>query len=209
MNCVRCNAPLEEGAQFCSECGERVAVQVNRSAPSDFSSSAQPDFAANENGNAYYGANNGNYQSNVNNGSYSQYSDAGSAYGNNAYQQYPNYSSSPYGYPTENNKAPEVKDYLKWMLLYPLLNFIPGIGFIIYVVICIKHAFDNQNKGRSNFFKAILVSMIASIVVMAVVMIVIFGVLGVAVGTGLEYFEEMYPEVFSEFEAAGGYYPHI
>ena len=237
MNCKKCNAPIAEGSLFCSECGERVVYQERVNNQTEYNSAENANsyntnnvnYQNNTNyqNNSAYGKgadyqNNNNYQNNAgygNNENYSQYYSAGGAYNNNGYQQY---QGAPYGNPVENDKAPTIKDYLKWMLLYPLLNFIPGVGFIIYFALCIKHAFDTSNKGRSNYFKAILITMAATLAVTIVMMILIFGVLGFAVDTGMEIFKEVYPEIFDEsygglpspeifdeFGAAGGYYTNI
>ncbi len=106
----------------------------------------------------------------------------------------------PYSFePPVKDKAPTVKDYLKWMLLYPLLTFIPGIGLIIYIVICVNHALDKTNVARANFFKATLISFVISIAVVAVVVIIFFALFAGLVASGASLYDDVYSDIFNEF----------
>ena len=106
----------------------------------------------------------------------------------------------PYSYePPVNDKAPTVKDYLKWMLLYPLLTFIPGVGLIIYLVLCVNHAFDKTNVARASFFKAMLISFIISIAAVAVAVIIFFSLFAGLVAGGATFYDDVYSDIFNEF----------
>ena len=106
----------------------------------------------------------------------------------------------PYSYePPVNDKAPTVKDYLKWILLYPMLTLIPAVGLIAYVVICINHAMDKTNVARSNFFKATLITYLITIVAVAVVAILFFSLFAGLVAGGVSAFEGAYSDIFNEF----------
>ncbi|MBR3766962.1 MAG: zinc ribbon domain-containing protein [Clostridia bacterium] len=107
---------------------------------------------------------------------------------------------SQYPYPPVNNRPASVKDYLKWMLLYPLWGLIPGIGFIIYIVLCFKYAFDNTFPARANYFKAVLIASAIGIMVAVIFACIMFMVLGTAAFVGASVFEEVSPEFYYEFQ---------
>lgn len=110
-------------------------------------------------------------------------------------QGYGGYAPGGYNPNFYNNGAdrqPTVKEYLTWMLVYPLLSMIPGVGYIIYLVFCFKHAFDDTYRARANFFKATLITMAVSVGVAILFFIFMFFMLGV-----LE--ETAYSGVFNEF----------
>ncbi len=169
MICRNCGTENEQGTRYCTACGamfEEAPVQANTV----------------YNNEEYYNPQEGayGYADNGNNGYYNNA-------GNGGYYQNP---AQPYygmGYmPPANDKIPEITDYLKWMLLYPLLNFIPAVGFIVYLAFCIKNAFDNSFKARANFFKAMLIVQGIS-VALVLVLAAIFGVV-------IAVFAEAYPE---------------
>lgn len=184
MICKKCGSIVADGQLFCTVCGEKT--EYNQSAQS-------ADAPRNENGN--YGAPNYS-QNNAAYGNYGNYQNGPAANYGGGY-----YASGAPEYPrgSSNEKAPAVKDYLKWTLLYPLTMLIPGIGFIIYIVICFKFAFDNTFVGRANFFKATLITQAVALAVSAVVFIFIFAVFGSVVFAGFEMMDEISPEVFYEF----------
>lgn len=185
MICKYCGFNVPENDRFCSNCGaDLYAAEAPAAAAlvNEPVQNAGGEYAQNNTAYGYYADNQaGYYANNQQNGGYY----AGAPAGN------------PQGYwaPPVNDKAPPLKDYLKWILLYPLLNFIPGIGFIVYIALCIKNAADNTYTARSNFFKAMLISQAIGFgiaIVFFVVMMVITTVAGVAL------FDEMDPSVFMD-----------
>lgn len=188
MICRKCGETIEDNALFCTNCGEKT---VHKEAP------AQENVSYQENTGYYENNNGGANSSHGQNGGF--YSAPGAPYGQNM-----PYSNGAPWYPPVNDKAASVKDYLKWMLLYPLWALIPGVGFIIYLVVCFKYAFDETFKARSNFFKATLITMAISVCIAIVMCIIMFSVVGGLVATGVDTFSEMYPELYEEF--AEGYY---
>ena len=101
--------------------------------------------------------------------------------------------------PPQTEKSPTVGEYLKWMVLYPLLNLIPGIGFIIYILFCVKYAFDDSYKARSNFFKATLLSALIGIALIAVVVCLFVFVFGAVAVTGVSVLDEVFdPSFFAD-----------
>ena len=84
------------------------------------------------------------------------------------------------------------------MLLYPLWNLIPGIGFVIYIIVCIKYALDTSFTARANFFKATLITMLISIAMAVVMFIVFFGIAGAATAVGFSFLEELDPSLFGD-----------
>ncbi len=183
MICKNCGSDVSEYDRFCNNCGAEIKT-------------APPVREAAENSSQGYGGNNHTYGADNNNGYYSQ--NQGAYYGNNQtgggfYGGQP--AGNPqYGYwtPPVNNNAPGIKEYLKWMLLYPLWNLIPGIGFIIYIVICIKYALDTTYSARANFFKAMLISQLIGIGIAVVIFVVMF----VLMGVGFLTLEELEPSFF-------------
>lgn len=105
----------------------------------------------------------------------------------------------PHYNPPVNDKAPGLKEYLKWMLLYPLLMFIPGVGTIAYFVVCIIRALDKTYEARANYFKAVLIVQIITIVIAVLFIIIVFAVFGSLVATGVSTIEDMYPGFYDEF----------
>lgn len=185
MICRKCGEFIEDGASFCTNCGEKI--QPSNNGTENFAENVNENNSANNNGCAYENPQGG------------YYSDAkGGAYPGSA--QNPD-DAPGYWYPPVNDKAASVKDYLKWMLLYPLWALIPGVGFIIYLLVCFKNAFDGSFKARANFFKAVLITQAISLGIAILFFIIMFTVFGSLVATGMSSFEEMYPELFEEFEA--------
>ena len=179
MICKYCGADVPENDSFCSNCGAEMKTEtpLNENPVNEAAQNFNNGYAAD---NTAYGAYYGNQQ----NGGY---------YAGNLAQ-------APQGYwaPPVNDKAPALKDYLKWMLLYPLLNFIPGIGFIIYIAFCIKFAIDDTFKARANYFKAVLVAQIIGIVIAVLIFVVMFAIMGAAAAAGFSFLEEMDPSFFMD-----------
>ena len=179
MICKNCGADVPENDRFCSNCGAEMKTEtpLNENPVNEAAQNFNNSYAAD---NTAYGAYYGNQQ----NGGY---------YAGNPAQ-------APQGYwaPPVNDKAPALKDYLKWMLLYPLLNFIPGIGFIIYIAFCIKFAIDDTFKARANYFKAVLVAQIIGIVIAVLIFVVMFAIMGAAAAAGFSFLEEMDPSFFMD-----------
>ena len=182
MICKNCGFDIPENDRFCSNCGAEVTVQppVNEAPVNDAQTNAPQGDMYGSGQNAYYG--------NQNNGSGF-------------------YAGNPQGYwaPPVNDKAPEIKDYLKWMLVYPLLNLIPGVGFILYIAFCIKYAIDNTYKARANYFKAVLVAQLIGLAIAVLICIFMFGILTFfvdSVVTGVQDFDpsffmnEFYDEIY-------------
>lgn len=199
MICRKCGETIEDNALFCTNCGEKT---VKADSPEQNNAGYQENVSKGE----APAQDNYGYQNNFNAGANSApsqdagfYSAPGAPYGQNT-----PYSNGAPWYPPINDKAASVKDYLKWMLLYPLWALIPGVGFIIYLVVCFKYAFDETFKARSNFFKATLITMAISVCFAVVMCIIMFGVVGGLVSSGMDTFSEMYPELYEEF--AEGYY---
>ncbi len=191
MNCKFCGEFINDGAAFCTNCGAKTDAVNEASVNNPVNEQESTENAQNFN-KAYYN----NYGNPA--GSYSQqgmYSENQGYSQNNTYNQ----GSQPYWQPPINDKAASVKDYLKWMLLYPLWALIPGIGFFIYLVLCFKYAFDTGFKARANFFKATLITMAISVGIAAVIFILMFTVFGAFVATEFSTFEDMYPELYDEF----------
>ncbi len=179
MVCKKCGNEIAEGSRFCTVCGEQV---------NDGFQAGTENFNANANNN--YGQYNNNASDNQNAGGYYYQQQSGAPY----------YGEQPYSCaPQVNDKAPSLKDYLKWILLYPLWNFIPGVGFIIYILVCFKHAFDTTNKAKSNFFKAMLVSQAITIGITVIMMIIFFSIVGEFATSVPEVFEEIDPNFFFEY----------
>lgn len=182
MICKNCGFQVPENDRFCSNCGAEVRTEtpVNESAEN-----VNGDFAKNNTAYGYYSSNQDGYYGNQqNNGGYY----AGNPAGN------------PQGYwaPPVNDKAPGVKEYLKWMLLYPLWNLIPGVGFIIYIAFCIKYAIDSTYTARANFFKATLIAQLIGVVFAVLMFIVMFAAVGTATAFGFSFLEEMDPSFFMD-----------
>ncbi len=186
MICKYCGFDIPENDRFCSNCGARITAEAPASeAPVN---TAEQNF---------------NEEFSQNNAAYGNYSAPQGAYytnqpGNGFYAGNPAQPSQGYWAPPVNDKAPALKDYLKWMLLYPLLNFIPGIGFIIYIAFCIKFAIDDTFKARANFFKATLVAQIIGIVIAVLIFVVMFTIMGAAAAAGFSFLEEMDPSFFMD-----------
>ncbi len=175
MFCKYCGADIRENDSFCGNCGADVKAQA-------YSETQQKTEAYGHNSQdsgAYYG----NQQNN------------GGFYGDNSAANNP---SQGYWAPPVNNKAPDIKEYLKWMLLYPLWNLIPGIGFIIYIVFCIKYALDTTYPARANYFKATLVAQVLGVVFAVLMFIVMFVFMGVTATAGYSFLEEMDPSFFMD-----------
>ncbi len=174
MICRNCGTENADGVKFCTSCGAPFIVQsapVNENAQSG---------SYGEAGGAY------SYQQPFN--SQEQY------YGNPGYAQQPPYGG--YYAPPVNDKIATVKDYLKWMLLYPLVNFIPGIGSVIFIVLCIKYAFDDSFKARANYFKAML---IVNAITVGAVILICFALIPVFVfltDSAVDAFQDFDPSVF-------------
>ena len=179
MICKYCGFEVPENDRFCSNCG----AEVRAAAPVSESPVNEP---AQDFGGTYAGNNQpyGTYYSNQPGNGY---------YAGNPAQAPQGYWAAPV-----NDKAPALKDYLKWMLLYPLLNFIPGIGFIIYIAFCIKFAIDDTYKARANFFKATLIAQIIGIVIAVLIFVVMFAIMGAATAVGFSFLEEMDPSFFMD-----------
>lgn len=187
MICRFCGVEIPENDRFCSNCGAEVAVQhLVSETPAE--KNEQTGNGASNQTNTPYG-NNGEQQ----NGYFYGGQNPGGFYAGTP-------AGAPQGYwvPPVNDKAPTLKDYLKWMLLYPLLNFIPGIGFIVYIVFCIKYALDNTFTARANYFKAVLVAQIIGIVIAAFIFIFMFGFLGFFVDSVFTGLEELDPSFFMD-----------
>lgn len=181
MFCKKCGFEIPENAGFCPNCGERFIFTEEP----ENEKSAENDFRG------YYQQ---NLYSNTNN-----YSDSGYSNADGGYREPENGAYPPPYYPPVNDKAPELKDYLKWMFLYPLLMFIPGVGAIAYFVICIVRALDKTYVARANYFKALLIAQIVTMVLAFAVIILIVTVFGGIFASGADLFEEAYPEFFEEF----------
>ena len=179
MICKNCGTDVPENDRFCSNCGAEMKTEtpLNENPVNEAAQNFNNGYAAD---NTAYGAYYGNQQ----NGGYYAGSPAGNSQG--------------YWAPPVNDKAPALKDYLKWMLLYPLLNFIPGIGFIIYIAFCIKFAIDDTFKARANYFKAVLVAQIIGIVIAVLIFVVMFAIMGAAAAAGFSFLEEMDPSFFMD-----------
>ena len=101
------------------------------------------------------------------------YSQQAGNFNSTGYSQQP-----PYGYaPYINDKAASVRDYLKWMLLYPLINLIPGVGTIAFILLCLKFAFDSSFKARAAYFKAVLIVQLVIIAAIAALFVLAMPVL--------------------------------
>ena len=179
MICKNCGADVPENDRFCSNCGAEMKTEapLNENPVNEAAQNFNNGYAAN---NTAYGAYYGNQP------------------GNGFYAGNPAQSPQGYWAPPVNNNAPGVKEYLKWMFLYPLWNLIPGIGFIIYIAFCIKFAIDNTYTARANFFKATLIAQIIGIAIAVVMFIVMFAVAGVATAVGFSFLEEMDPSFFMD-----------
>ncbi len=172
MNCTNCGSPIENGVAFCTNCGAKV-----------------PDGAANNaqgQQNASY-----NYQANAGYGNAPQGNNYGGydPYMNQAPQQ-PQYTSPYYQNPAD--KVPTTGEYIKWMFLYPLFNLIPIAGFIIYIVMCFKNAFDTSYKARANYFKAMLILWAISIGISIVIGVIITILITTGVLAGMDFFSDFY-----------------
>lgn len=188
MNCKFCGEYVENGAAFCTNCGAKIEA-VNEGSVNNFGNTQ-------ENSQYFNGVNYNGYGNSAENfENRGMYSENQGYYQNNPYDQ----GNQGYWQPPVNDKAASVKDYLKWMLLYPLWALIPGIGFFIYLVLCFKYAFDTGFKARANFFKATLITMAISVGIAAVIFILMFTVFGAFVATEFSTFEDMYPELYEEF----------
>ena len=187
MICKYCGFDIPENDRFCSNCGAEVKAEtpVNEAPVNEETQNFNNGY--NGNNTAY-----GNYQE-PQGAYYSSQPGNGGFYAGNPAQ-----SSQGYWAPPVNDKAPALKDYLKWMLLYPLLNFIPGIGFIIYIAFCIKFAIDDTYKARANFFKATLIAQIIGIVIAVLIFVVMFAIMGAATAVGFSFLEEMDPSFFMD-----------
>ncbi len=183
MICKYCGFDIPENDRFCSNCGAEVKAEapVNEVPVNDAQQNLGGAFSQ---GNTAYGNPQGAYYANQP--------------GNGFYAGNPAQSPQGYWAPPVNDKAPALKDYLKWMLLYPLLNFIPGIGFIIYIAFCIKFAIDDTFKARANFFKAVLVAQIIGIVIAVLIFVVMFAIMGAAAAAGFSFLEEIDPSFFMD-----------
>ena len=167
MICRSCGNNMPENEQVCRYCGTNNEPYTN---------------------NTGYTGNNGyaNNTSYTNQGSYT--------YGQYNY----GYNTPPYtgGYPVQNNNAPTTKDYLTWMLVYPLINMIPVVGTIIYLVFCVNFAMDKSNQARASYFKAVLITMGIGIAVTIVMAIFMF----IFMEAAFDELEEVVPELEEEFE---------
>ena len=131
---------------------------------------------------------------------YSDYRNADGQHGGYYQNQSANHTYySDYSPSSQTEKSPTVGEYLKWMLVYPLLNLIPGIGFIVYILFCVKYAFDGNYKARANFFKAILLSSLVGIALIVVIVWLIIFIFGAVAGIGVSVLDEVFdPSLFSD-----------
>lgn len=195
MICRICGFENAEGSRFCTECGTAFEQENVQTAESTVNAEAgtsenmgaayetySDNVGAQTDGGAYY-----NQQNTENNQSY---------YGNAGYYQQPPYGG--YSAPADSNRVATVKDYLKWMLLYPLLPCIPVVGFIIYLVLCIKNAFDSSFKARANFFKANLIVIAISVGVAILLCMIIFPILVFMTDSVATTLQDMDPSIFAD-----------
>lgn len=162
MICTKCGAYIEDGNEFCSSCGTKVNTTQNNTA---YGKSANP-YAAPGFAQAPTG-------------------------GPNVYQAPPQtgYVQQPV-YQNPADRVPTLGEYIKWMFLYPLLTFIPIAGFIIYIIMCFKNAFDVTYKARANYFKAYLVIWAISIGIFVVIgiLLTVLAITGVFAISDIGYY---------------------
>lgn len=166
MICKQCGNEIDGSVKFCTCCGAQQFFDV----PPQSQSAENASFDGNAAG-------------------YSQGRNV-PPYQNNGY---PNNYPDNREYYSNVNKIPTSKEYLKWMLLYPLLNLIPVVGTIIYLVFCFKYALDKTYPAKASFFKSVLIAFVICICVgiaISILVSVVVGILGFAV-TDFIYSDEI------------------
>jgi len=161
MNCPKCNAPIEDGMVFCSNCGEIVSAEreaVANEAQQQYNENVYGEMPQN---NVY-----GNYQQ-------------------ESYQQ--NYSAhynDPYRYNQQNmyevphERIPTKGEYFLWLFVLPLASIVP----LLYPILVIVFACGKSYPARANFFKAFLIFWLVVaivtvvLVVIAIILMTVFGV---------------------------------
>lgn len=206
MICRKCGFEIPEGAAFCSNCGEKVFYyEEHEPIKEEFKEEPHKEEPYREEPYREEPYREEPYREEP----YREEPYREEPYREEPYREEP-YREEPYREPYSggtypppynppvNDKSPGLKEYLKWMLLYPLLMFIPGIGALAYFVICIIHALDKSYVARANYFKAILISQLIAFAIVGVIMFLIFVVFGSLVTSGISFFEEAYSGVYDE-----------
>lgn len=208
MKCSKCGFEMNDNDTYCRNCGAPVETR------STVGNEDHTEVHYCENSDKRYGQNEQSYsfekyQNNTNGYSAGQgpYGYGQTQYNNQ--QQYngtkcPPYGSNQYPYggnsapgynnayePDQGERMPKMKDYLKWMLLYPLVNLIPGVGFIAYIVMIIVMAFSSVDKARSEFFKAQCICMLIGVGVGVIITLIMLFVVDVTIPNIFEEFSDM------------------
>lgn len=185
MICRNCGTENEQGTRYCTTCGamfeetpEQESTAYNRQETYN-SPTASCNYTNNANNNGYY-------NNPVNNGGYYQNQNPAQPYYGTAYM------------PSVNDKAATVKDYLKWMLLYPLVNLIPVVGTAVYIFLSVKFAFDSSFTARANYFKAILIVYAISIGVVILMCLIMIPLLIFFADSTVSVIQELDPSIFSD-----------
>lgn len=173
MICQNCGYQLSDDTVFCVNCGTKV---TNASQGAPVQSAPSQSAPAQNAGAAAPGTGYTNPQGAVYGAAMPQY-----------VAQMPYTQQVIVNTPDPADRVPSKGEYLTWGLLMPLLNLIPLIGTIIFVVMVFVNAFDKSYKAKANYFKAILTIWL----IMFILALIAGIVLGILAATGTFMLSEL------------------
>lgn len=159
MNCPNCGYQVSDGSTFCLNCGLKLTGTA-QGAASQASAQAPSQQAPSQQAAPFQG------------------------YAPNPYPPAPQVIVNN---PDPADRVPSKGDYIVWMLIMPLLNLIPIIGNLAYIIMVFVRAFDTSFKARANYFKAILTIWLIFFIIGLIGGIVV----AILVATGVFAFSEL------------------
>ncbi len=160
MNCPNCGYQISDGSAFCLNCGLKLTGQSQGAGP-------QPSAQAP-----------------------SHQAPSAAPFQGYAPNPYPSAPQVIVNNPDPADRVPSKGDYIVWMLIMPLLNLIPIIGNLAFIIMVFVRAFDTSFKARANYFKAILTIWLIFLIIGLIggIIIAILAVTGVFAFSELGYY---------------------